>query len=230
MTVSFHKPEFGMKFQRPIEDIRAYVKLRLGPFGFRIGEGDTFGEISGVPSPEALLANGVEFEPEQSASILRLPIAEGDRWVMWWGKHVTKFEALRDDYETAAGSSMVEDASGGVGDSRTGRFGVSAMDAAILAYMTDFSMVYVTTLPHTGNDLSFESTASLDHSIHFHQPFKADEWLMFHVETGITAGARGLARGEVFDRRGRLVASVQQEALIRPCRETDVLDGGRAHL
>jgi acyl-CoA thioesterase-2 len=48
----------------------------------------------------------------------------------------------------------------------------------------------------------------------FHRPFRADRWLLYSQESPSAAGARGLARGEVFQ-DGRLVVSVMQEGLIR---------------
>jgi acyl-CoA thioesterase II len=57
--------------------------------------------------------------------------------------------------------------------------------------------------------------ASLDHAMWFHAPFRADEWLLYLQESPVASGARGLARGQVFRRDGRLVASVVQEGLIR---------------
>ena len=57
--------------------------------------------------------------------------------------------------------------------------------------------------------------ASLDHAMWFHGPFRADEWLLYLQESPAASGARGLARGQVFRRDGRLVASVVQEGLIR---------------
>jgi acyl-CoA thioesterase-2 len=57
--------------------------------------------------------------------------------------------------------------------------------------------------------------ASLDHAMWFHAPFRADDWLLYLQESPAASGARGLARGQVFRRDGRLVASVVQEGLIR---------------
>ncbi|HUY50920.1 MAG TPA: acyl-CoA thioesterase II [Streptosporangiaceae bacterium] len=57
--------------------------------------------------------------------------------------------------------------------------------------------------------------ASLDHAMWFHRPFRADRWLLYDQESPIAAGARGLARGQVFTERGDLVVSVMQEGLIR---------------
>jgi acyl-CoA thioesterase-2 len=52
----------------------------------------------------------------------------------------------------------------------------------------------------------------------FHQPFRADQWLLYAQETPSAHGGRGLARGEVFTAEGDLVVSVVQEGLVRPSR------------
>jgi acyl-CoA thioesterase-2 len=57
-------------------------------------------------------------------------------------------------------------------------------------------------------------SASLDHSMWFHQPVRADEWLLFDMRCSIVSGSRGISRGDVFQ-DGRLVASVAQEGLLR---------------
>ena len=58
--------------------------------------------------------------------------------------------------------------------------------------------------------------ASLDHAMWFHRPFRADDWLLYQQESPVATGARGLARGQIFDRQGHLVVSVMQEGLFRP--------------
>jgi acyl-CoA thioesterase-2 len=57
--------------------------------------------------------------------------------------------------------------------------------------------------------------ASLDHAMWFHRPFRVDEWLLYDCDSPSAAGARGLARGTIYDQNGRLVASTAQEGLIR---------------
>lgn len=59
--------------------------------------------------------------------------------------------------------------------------------------------------------------ASLDHVMHFHAltPFRADEWMLYELESPILRGTRGLNHGRIFTRDGRLVASCVQEALVR---------------
>jgi acyl-CoA thioesterase-2 len=57
--------------------------------------------------------------------------------------------------------------------------------------------------------------ASLDHAVWFHQHFRADEWLLYAMDSPFTGGARTLGRGTIFTQDGRLVASVAQEGLVR---------------
>ena len=57
--------------------------------------------------------------------------------------------------------------------------------------------------------------ASLDHSIWFHRPFRADEWWLYDQVSPSASGGRGLSLARVFSQDGHLVASVAQEGLIR---------------
>jgi acyl-CoA thioesterase II len=88
---------------------------------------------------------------------------------------------------------------------------------AMLAYMSDLDFMSTSMLPH-GRNLMRESIqgASLDHSLWFHRPFRADEWLLFAKESPNACGARGFVRGQFFTRHGELVATAAQECLIRP--------------
>jgi acyl-CoA thioesterase-2 len=61
-------------------------------------------------------------------------------------------------------------------------------------------------------------SASLDHTVWFHRPFRADEWLLYDQVSPSASGGRGLAIGRVFTQDRRLVATVAQEGLIRPRR------------
>jgi acyl-CoA thioesterase-2 len=88
---------------------------------------------------------------------------------------------------------------------------------ALLAYMSDLDFMSTSMLPH-GRSLMRQMVqgASLDHSLWFHRPFRADEWLLFQKESPNAGGARGFVRGQFFTRDGRLVATAAQECLIRP--------------
>ena len=57
--------------------------------------------------------------------------------------------------------------------------------------------------------------ASLDHCMWFHRDVKADDWWLYVQDSPAATGARGLARGSIYDRQGRLVVSVAQEVLLR---------------
>jgi acyl-CoA thioesterase II len=57
--------------------------------------------------------------------------------------------------------------------------------------------------------------ASIDHAMWFHRPARPDEWLLYVLDSPTASGARGFARGSLFTRDGRLVASTAQEGLVR---------------
>jgi acyl-CoA thioesterase-2 len=87
---------------------------------------------------------------------------------------------------------------------------------ALLAYASDFHLLGTATFPH---GISYYQPnvqmASLDHGLWFHRPFRADDWLLYSLDSPTAQGGRGLARGLIYDREGRLVASTAQEGLIR---------------
>lgn len=87
---------------------------------------------------------------------------------------------------------------------------------AMLAYASDFHLIGTTTFPHGISYLQPKvQMASLDHALWFHRPFRADEWLLYSCDSPSAQNARGLARGMIYSRDGRLVASTAQEGLIR---------------
>jgi acyl-CoA thioesterase-2 len=81
-----------------------------------------------------------------------------------------------------------------------------------LVYFSDMSTGFidldVAGLPRGGT--------SLDHTIYFHRPTRADDWLFMELEPVSAAGARGVYRGSIHDRSGRLAATLVQENLMRP--------------
>ena len=92
----------------------------------------------------------------------------------------------------------------------------SVIQQSMLAYMSDFSLLDTATHPHRVNFLHPRmQVASLDHAMWFHRPFRAQDWLLYALDSPSAGGARGFARGSIFDRDGRMVASVAQEGLIR---------------
>jgi acyl-CoA thioesterase-2 len=86
---------------------------------------------------------------------------------------------------------------------------------AAFTYASDVSLLGSTLAAH-GADPANTQMASLDHSIWFHRPFRADQWWLYDQWSPFAGGARGLAIGRVFTDDGTLVATVSQEGLIRP--------------
>jgi acyl-CoA thioesterase-2 len=86
----------------------------------------------------------------------------------------------------------------------------------VLAYASDYNLLTTALFPH-GKAIDHRNLqiASLDHAMWFHRPFRADEWLLYSIDSPSASGARGFTRGNIFDAEGKLVASVVQEGLMR---------------
>jgi len=87
----------------------------------------------------------------------------------------------------------------------------------ILTYISDYNILTSTLNPHAskahwGNTM----TASLDHSMWYFRDFDFSDWMLYSMESPNTTSARGFARGNIFTRDGKLIATVAQEGLIRP--------------
>jgi len=90
------------------------------------------------------------------------------------------------------------------------------MHRALLAYASDFYLVGTATLPHGISFIQPNLTmASLDHAMWFHRSVRVDDWLLYSCDSPSASGGRGLARGSIYDREGRLVASTAQEGMMR---------------
>jgi acyl-CoA thioesterase-2 len=95
------------------------------------------------------------------------------------------------------------------------------MQTCALALASDTSAVSAVRDAHPRGNVTREQHnevfmgASLDHAVWFHHPTKADDWLLLDFSCHFVGGARGLSIGHVFDRSGRHVATIVQEALLR---------------
>lgn len=98
---------------------------------------------------------------------------------------------------------------GDLGDDR-------ARHMTLLAYVSDFGLLGTALFPHpySPHTKSIQE-ASLDHAIWFHRPFRADEYLLYTMDSPNAANGRGFSRGSFFTQDGTLVASTAQECLIR---------------
>lgn len=87
------------------------------------------------------------------------------------------------------------------------------LNAAALTYLSDLSADL-----HTFETDGFLPAASLDHTVWFHRPVRMQDWVFTDYSGQTIVGNRGVYTGSVFDRSGRLVASIAQEALYRKLR------------
>jgi acyl-CoA thioesterase-2 len=86
---------------------------------------------------------------------------------------------------------------------------------AAFTFASDVSLLGATLAAHPVSPHEVQM-ASLDHTIWFHRPFRADRWWLYDQWSPSAQSARGLALGRIFTEDGTLVATVAQEGLIRP--------------
>jgi acyl-CoA thioesterase-2 len=91
-----------------------------------------------------------------------------------------------------------------------------AMHRCLLAYVSDFHLLDTALMPHGVAIVQPNLVvASIDHAMWFHRSVRVDDWLLYSTDSPSASGARGFARGSIFSRDGRLVASTSQEGLMR---------------
>lgn len=94
-----------------------------------------------------------------------------------------------------------------------------ATGQALLAFATNFFLVEVAMKPHAGLSVDQShlqvSTGVLSHSVSFHEPFDASQWLLVDLEAPYAGRGRFFGTGSVFTGDGALVASLTQEGMIR---------------
>jgi acyl-CoA thioesterase-2 len=90
---------------------------------------------------------------------------------------------------------------------------------ALLAYSTDGFLIGTAMRPHAGVGQALAhvtiSTSVITHTLTFHEPFHAAEWMLLSQESPYAGRGRSYGRGQVFLQDGRLVASFVQENMIR---------------
>ncbi|KAF8075551.1 hypothetical protein N665_1086s0002 [Sinapis alba] len=89
-----------------------------------------------------------------------------------------------------------------------------ALHRCVVAFASDLMYAFISSDPHRKKGMS-AVPVSLDHSMWFHRPLRADEWLLFVMVNLTASQSRGLATGEMFNRKGELVVSLKQEALLK---------------
>jgi acyl-CoA thioesterase II len=100
---------------------------------------------------------------------------------------------------------------GAPSDAATGR--------ALLSYASDGFLIGTAMRPHKGVGQALAhvsiSTSVITHTLTFHEPFDAGQWLLIAHESPYAGRGRAYGRANVFTDDGRLVASFVQDSMIR---------------
>jgi acyl-CoA thioesterase-2 len=94
-----------------------------------------------------------------------------------------------------------------------------ATSQALLAYASDGFLIGTAMRPHAGVGQAQAhealSTGVISHTLTFHEPFRASDWLLLAQESPYAGRGRAYGRADVFTADGRLVASFVQDSMIR---------------
>jgi acyl-CoA thioesterase-2 len=99
----------------------------------------------------------------------------------------------------------------------TSDFNSNHLHHCVAAFASDWMLGNAMIRPHA---LQFPNPriqlmTSLDHAMWFHAPFKADQWMLYVMDSPALSNQRGINMGRVYTQDGTLAVSVAQEALIR---------------
>ncbi len=98
--------------------------------------------------------------------------------------------------------------------------GDPVLDQALLAFATDGFLIGTAMRPHPGVGQAQAhvtlTTGVVSHTLTFHEPFAAADWLLLAHHSPHAGHGRSYGRAHVFRTDGALVASYVQDGLIRP--------------
>jgi acyl-CoA thioesterase-2 len=185
LTANFQRPEPGFDHQDAMPEVP-------GP-----DEGLTFAQIAALRRPDDPTA--ADFAKEWEALDTR-----------YLGNSAYPGHTLlAEDTDRPARAQLWVRVNGELGDD-------PVLHTAAFTYASDLTLLGASLVPH---DVEIGSPdlmpASLDHTIWFHRPFRADRWWLYDQWSPSASGARGLSLARVFTEDGTLVATVAQEGLIR---------------
>ncbi|KAK7505850.1 hypothetical protein BaRGS_00003121 [Batillaria attramentaria] len=92
------------------------------------------------------------------------------------------------------------------------------MHQCCAAYMSDSILLGTATLPYASGHRNARGKffmTSVDHAVWFHSEFRADEWLLYEMESPVCGEGRAFITGRMWTQDGRLVISVTQEGVVR---------------
>lgn len=94
-----------------------------------------------------------------------------------------------------------------------------AVGQGLVAHTSASFLIGSAMRPHAGIGQSAAhaafSTGIIGHSVSFHEPFDAHDWLLLSQRSTYAGRGRAYGTGEVFTAAGQLVASYSQESMIR---------------
>src|SRR5512140_959544 len=156
---------------------------------------------SGADLREEWLAEAGAQVPERVREAMRKPAPLEFRPVQPWNPMRPRVAEPRQSIWFRAVDRMPDDA---------------LLHTCVLTYASDYNLMPTALRPHGASWIGGGTiVASIDHAMWFHRPARVDEWLLYTMDSPSAQGARGLGRGLIYDRGGRLVASVAQEGLMR---------------
>ena len=90
------------------------------------------------------------------------------------------------------------------------------LHSAVLAYQTDESLADILLIPFDKTWCSPGTfCVSLDHALWFHEPVNVNNWHFIDQQVVVAKNGRGVGKGLIWSQDGRLVASFNQEVLLR---------------
>ena len=133
-----------------------------------------------------------------------------DAWQQEWGVLETRFAS-----DTTTVGPGKDAAMKVWGRAESPLPGDPRLHQAVLAYLSDLTLLAVSTVPHpvefAGPGMQ---AASINHAMWFHRAARADEWLLYDQVSPSASAGLGFSFGRLFA-GGQLVASCAQEGLIR---------------
>lgn len=188
MIASFQKPEPGLEHQVPMPEVPPPESLRTDLELHR----EWIQAVPNLPERYAqafLRELPIEFKPVQPWNPLN-PDVRAPQQAIW-------FRACGKLPDTNGAPDWM-------------------LHRCVIAYASDFNFLSTALLPHGRTWFSTTMVcASIDHALWFHRDARADDWLLYAMDSPSSQGSRGFSRGQIFDRAGRLIASVAQESLMR---------------
>jgi len=100
----------------------------------------------------------------------------------------------------------------------------TALHQAVLAYASDSPILVTACRPHPKINATNALLATINHSMWYHRPFRADQWLLYALESSSASNGRGFVRGTIFNQEGLLIASATQEGVLRIREKAHQLD------